>query len=76
MRGSVVRADALKSTMIVQVLPGDAPMRVDRVERSTHNGKPCLIIHGSQSIGGGRLEPVEFYVGLDHTVHEWRPKAA
>ena len=62
--------------MIVQVLPGDAPVRVDRVVKGTHNGEPCLIIHGVQAVGGGRVEPVEFWVGSDHTVREWRPRAA
>lgn len=71
-----MRADALKGTMIVQVLPGDAPMRVDRVEKASHNGRPCLVIHGSQAIGGGRVEPVEYWVGPDHTVRPWPIRAA
>ena len=74
--GSVIRADALRADMTIQALPGDAPMRVDRVERAAHNGKPCLIIHGSQAVGGGRLEPVEYWVGLDHTVRLWPLRAA
>ena len=66
----------LQTGMIVQVLPGDAPVRVDRVVKATHNGKPCLVIHGVQAIGGGRVEPVEFWVGPDHTVQAWQPRAA
>ena len=69
-------ANALRQDMIVQVLPGDAPVRVDRVVKATHNGKPCLVIHGVQAIGGGRVEPVEFWVGPRHTVQAWRTRAA
>ena len=69
-------ANALRQDMSFQVLPGDAPVRVDRVVKATHNGKPCLVIHGVQAIGGGRVEPVEFWVGPDHTVEMWAPRAA
>lgn len=71
-----MRANELRGPMIVQVLPGDAPVRVDRVEKATHNGRPCLVIHGVQAMGGGRVEPVEFWVGEDHTVTPWQPRAA
>ena len=75
-RGSVMRADALKADMIVQVIAGAAPMRVDRVAKSTHNGKPCLVIYGSEGVGGGKVEPVKWFVGYDHTVTLWEPRAA
>ena len=66
-------ANALKAGMTIQAMPGDAPMRIDRVEKTTHNGKPCLILYGHQAVGGGRVEPVEYWVGLDHTVRPWPP---
>lgn len=69
-------ASALLRGMVVQAMPGDAPMRIDRVEKAAHNGKPCLILHGSQAVGGGRVEPVEYWVGVDHTVRLWPLRAA
>lgn len=71
-----MRASELEVSMIVQVLPGDAPMRIDRIEKATHNGKPCLVLHGVQAVGGGKVEPVEFWVGHDHTVWPWPLRAA
>lgn len=59
----------LNSGMFVQVIPGDRPMRLDRVERATHNGRPCLVLHGVQAAQCGRgVEPVEFWVEPEHTV--------
>lgn len=69
------RAIMLNSGMLIQVIPGDRPMRLDRVERATHNGRACIILHGMQAAGPGRVEPVEYYVGLDHTVVEYIPGA-
>ncbi len=69
------RAIMLNSGMLIQVIPGDRPMRLDRVERATHNGRTCLVLHGMQATRGGRVEPVEYYVGTDHTVVEYVPGA-
>lgn len=60
--------------MLVQVMPGDAPMRVDRTERTTHNGRPCVKLVGVQAGACGGVEPVEVYVGPDHTLHPYRPR--
>jgi hypothetical protein len=65
----------LNSGMLIQVIPGDRPMRLDRVERATHNGRACIILHGMQATRVGRVEPVEYYVGTDHTVVEYVPGA-
>ena len=49
------RAIMLNSGMLIQVIPGDRPMRLDRVERATHNGRTCLVLHGMQATRGGRV---------------------
>lgn len=61
-------ADVLRQGMLIQVLPGDRPMRLDRVERSTHNGLACLVLHGVQAAQCGGVEPVEYFVDPEHTV--------
>jgi len=67
-------ADVVRSGMLVEVMPGDAPMRVDRSVRTTHNGRPCVKLVGVQRAPGGGVEPVEVYVGPDHTVRPWPPR--
>ena len=57
--------------MLVQLLTGGPPVRVESTQRTTHNGRPCLLVRGLEFSAPGVCERIEVYISESHPITLW-----